>query len=288
MTPETESDYRSFDAAGYIDTIGHLEDSEISIALAVLALCSIQNERPKLDQYLHHLHKVSKAVAQRYKDLLAGGAEDDASTRLASLKHILADQENYVGDEQGYSNIDSFDMLRSIDRRSGSSIILSILYMHVARQQGWVTYGIDFPCRFLLCLDYEDTRLLVDVADGCKILQASDLRGLVKKHLGENAELSAHYYEPSNNREILINLFNAIKSHQIVYEDYSAALSTVLLMRRVAPEEHRLFFDAGILYAKTDDAQSAILALEQYIESEPAGKDRQDAVLLLQQIREDM
>ena len=288
MVPKTDKDYGSFHAQDYLDIVGGLDDSNMSLAKAALALCAVQSQRENLDQYLHHLDKISDSVSQRYHELLDGGAADDAGTRLASLKYVLVDQESYEGDEEDYRNIDSFDILRTIDRRSGSPIILSILYIHAAREQGWVTYGINFPRCFLFRLDHEDTRLLVDVAGGCRVLQASDLRSIIKRHLGDHAELSAHYYEPLDNRGVLIDLCNHIKSHQIVCEDYRAALSTVQAMRRVAPQEHRLFFDAGILYAKTGQAESAISALEQYIEKEPAGKDQQDAVMLLQQIREEM
>lgn len=288
MAPKTENAQNAFHPESYLDTVGALEDSKISLAMTVLVISAVQNQKESLDQYTHHLDKISESVSQRYHEFLSKGAADDAGTRLASLKHVLAGQENYVGDEDDYRNIDSFDILRTIDRRSGAPIILSILYMHVAREQGWITYGINFPCHFLFRLDHEDTRLLVDVAGGCRLLQASDLRSMIKEYLGESAELSAHYYEPLDNRGVIIDLYNHIKSHQIVCEDYQAALSTVQLMRRVAPQEHRLFFDAGILYAKTGQAQPAISALEQYIEQEPSGKDRQDAVMLLRQIQEEM
>ena len=115
-------------------------------------------------------------------------------------------------------------------------------------------------------------------------MAASDIRSIVKAALGDSAELSASYFEPVSNRDILINQYNFIKSHQIEISDYEGALQTIEVMRLVAPGEFRLLLDAGVLYSRTGQNEKAIPALETYIERAPDHNDRYDAELLLEHI----
>jgi len=117
-------------------------------------------------------------------------------------------------------------------------------------------------------------------------MEAPDIRTLIKKILGPKAELSSDYYEPTTNRDILIRLQNNIKLRLIEREDYKAALHVIENMQIVAPDEFRLELDAGVLYAKTEQPQAAIKHLQRYIDQAPHDRDRHEAAMLLQQIRD--
>jgi len=56
---------------------------------------------------------------------------------------------------------------------------------------------------------------------------------------------------------------NNAKLRQIEGEDYLGALKTVEVMRLLDPNEYRLLFDAGVLYARTHQ----VMALRQIKES---------------------
>ena len=105
---------------------------------------------------------------------------------------------------------------------------------------------------------------------------------------GPNAELSATYYEPANNRTILVRLQNNIKLRRIEAEDYEGALRIVQAMRAIDPAEYRLLLDAGVLYARTNRLQNAIETLEDYIAKAPGDRDRHEAALLLQNLRDSL
>ena len=104
--------------------------------------------------------------------------------------------------------------------------------------------------------------------------------------MGENAELSADYFEPATNREILVRLQNNIKYRQIDAEDYESAIKTVEVMRKIDPDEFRLFLDAGVLYARLKQTGAAIDALEDYIRLAPHDRDRHEAAILLQELKD--
>ncbi len=274
----------SFDPGEYLNAVAVMPDDEIDLAPAAIALAACEHPGLSLDRYFNHLKKLAEGVRDRYVELLEAGADDAAETRLAALKHVLSDRFDYAGDSENYDDLENADLIRVIDRRKGMPIALAILYIHAGQAQDWDIHGLNFPGHFLVRLDKDGQRLIFDPFEGCRVMQAPDLRALLKQAMGPKAELSAHYYEPAGGREILIRLQNNIKLRRIDLEDYEGALKTVEAMRRVDPDEYRLLLDAGVLYARTGRSKAAVAMLEDYIAKAPDPRDRHEAELLLQHI----
>lgn len=276
----------TFDPEVLLKQTGRRDDSSIDLAHGALALAAMAHQGISVDRYIHHIEKLSKDVRERLQALLDGGAKDDASTRLAALKHVLADGQGYEGDVETYDDLQNADLIRVIERRKGMPIALAILYIQVGRNNGFQIDGINFPGHFLCRIEYKGQRLIFDPFLRCNVMEAPELRQLIKRIKGMNAELSADYYEEANNREILIRLQNNIKTRLIEAADYKAALQSVEWMRLIAPDEYRLLFDAGVLYAKTGAKEKAIEVLEQYILVVPSPHDRRDAEDILYQLKD--
>ncbi|MCM2343135.1 MAG: transglutaminase-like domain-containing protein [Alphaproteobacteria bacterium] len=265
--------------------IGSGTDAEIDLGKTALLLSELAHPGIVSERYLAHIRKLGEDVGHRYHSLLTAGAEDSADTRLAALKHTLADQYGYHGDEVQYDDIRNADLIDVIERRMGMPITLSILYILAAQAQGWDVAGLNVPGHFVVRLEKDGQRLIFDPFHCCAVLNAPDLRQLIKKTMGEHAELSASYFEPVGPRQILIRLQNNIKIRLIEGEDYERALQVVESMRALDPHEYRLLLDAGVLCARTGRAQAAMVALEDYIKQAPDQRDRQEAAILLQHIR---
>lgn len=263
---------------------GEMPDEDLDMSDMALKISALQHPGISLGRYTNHLAKLVSSVEDRHEYLLGSDYDDELETRLAALKDVIARDEGYCGDVDDYDNIQNTDLIRVIDRRKGIPITLSLLYLHVARALGWTAYGLAIPGHFIVRLDMQGGRLLFDPYNDCKILEAPDLRHLIKSRLGPDAELSASYFEPSSNRAILIRLQNNIKSRLIENEDYKHALEVVEVMRLIAPDDYRVLFDAGVLYARTGAAKSAREVLIQYLEQAPSHVNCDDAVVLLQQI----
>ena len=137
-------------------------------------------------------------------------------------------------------------------------------------------------------LERAGRRIIFDPFQGAAIVEAPQLRALLKNALGPNAELSSDYFEAATNREILTRLQNNIKLRQIEASDYTGALETIKAMRLVAPQEFRLLLDAGVLYSKTGQMEQAEEALLRYIDEVKNPQFKQDALLLLEQVRREM
>lgn len=266
---------------------GCLPDDKINLAETAILMGARYHPGLSMGRYHSHIQKLSREVGERYAALLEAGEQDDLPARLAALKHVFYDKEGYDVVKEPVDVQDS-DITQVIDRRSATSTALALLMVHCGRIQGWGIDGLNVPGRFLLRLDSGTDRLIADPVNLLSPMQAHDLRRLVKKALGETAELSMDYYEPVTNRFFLLCLQNNIKTRQIMIEDYEGAYDSVRIMRAVAPEEYRLLLDEGVLSARTGRKDEAIAALEKYIEEVPEGRDRYDALMFLQEIRDNM
>jgi regulator of sirC expression with transglutaminase-like and TPR domain len=275
----------SFDPATYLASISEIEDSNIDLAHAAIALAALAHPGLVLDRYFHHLEKLSTSVKATFKSHMESGKPDDAQTRLEALCAVLAQEHEYKGDDETYDDLQNANLIRVIERRKGLPITLAILYMHAGRAQGWDVAGLNLPGHFVCRIDHRGQRLIFDPFAKGKVLQAFDLREIIKRFQGPQAELSADYFLQANHRDILIRLQNNIKFRQIQIEDYPAALETVAHMRLFCPNDVRLLLEAGILYAKTGQSQAAIQTLETYIGQVPFGRERDEAAMLLQDIR---
>ncbi len=269
----------------YLNNLAKTKDVDIVLAHAALALAAKHQPDINIDRYENHLKALVDEVGERHETLLKNGADDDAGAQLAALKDVLHIDHGYIGDSRTYDDLENASLIRVIERRKGLPITLCILYMHAANAQGWSVAGLNIPGHFVCRLEKDGERMIFDPFNACDVLEAPQLRLMVKKAHGEHAELSAQYFEPASNKDILIRLQNNIKFRQIEAEDYSGALKTVELMRLVDPAEYRLLLDAGVLYARTDQPKSAIEALEGYIAVAPHDQDRHEAALLLQDLR---
>ena len=271
-----------------LDEVGRIADEDIDLYKTALILSAQRHKGRSQDRYIQYFKKVKDQVADAYATLLLEGEGENAQTRLGALTHILYSQEGFTGDTEHYDDLDNADLMQVIDRRKGMPIALAILYIAAGRAQGWDVAGLNMPGHFICRIEHGGERLIFDPFAGGNVLNAADLRHILKRTHGPNAELSASYYEVAGNRETLIRLQNNIKLRLIEQEEYEDAVRIIETMRRIDPEEYRLLFDAGVLYARLDQNMAAMRALEGYIDRAPLSRDRQEAAILLQQIRQNM
>lgn len=270
---------------GFLALIGTMADADIPLAETALYLSALSRPGLDISRYKTHIEKISDDVGQRYQALLDAGSGDSAATRLAALKHVISDQNGYDGDHDNFSDLQNADLAKVIDRRKGLPITLSIIALEAARSQGWILEGINFPGHFLLRLSHDADHIIADPFERFSVLQAPDLRALLKKIAGPEAELSSSYYETATNRDILVRLQNNIKHRLIEDEAYLEALVIIESMMTIAPQEYRLLFDAAVLSARTGDISRAISLLEDYLKSASRHEDRYDAQLFLTSLR---
>ena len=201
--------------------VGASANEPVDIAGAALALASFDRPRVATERYHQHLAALASDVAR------AAGGTESLSERLDAMNTTLVGQYGYSGDELNYDDLQNANLMRVIDRRKGLPVALGILYIHVARAQGWSMTGLAFPGHFLLRLDGGNARLVIDPFHGGTPLEPHNLRDMLKTMTGSDAELLPEHYATVSDRDILIRLQNNIKLRMIQNNDAAGASAIV-------------------------------------------------------------
>lgn len=272
------------EAFQYLRYVGTQTDAEIDLCESALALALVFLPGVHIDRYRQHFKKLADHVREEFESRLRLKDEDTAALRARILRKIIHEAHGYKGDGETYDDIQNANIIRVVERRRGLPIALGLIYIILARACGWQADGLNFPGHFLLRLEKDGERLILDPFQEGKDMQAADLRLLLKSIVGGNAELSHNYYEPVQNRDMLLRLQNNLKKRLIETEDYGQAILVLESMSALAPDDYRPLFDTGVLYAKLGQNQQARRALEDYIDKTPNPADKRQAQVLLAQI----
>lgn len=167
--------------------VGDQADADINIAETALALGGLDRPGVPLARYQAHLDEIGRDIGDAAPD------NADAATAAAALREVMSEEYGYRGDEQTYDDMQNANLLRVIDRRKGLPVALAILYMHAARHRGWSMWGLNFPAHFLVRLEVEGARLILDPFRGGRVVDTPDLRELLKRLAGDGAELRNDY-----------------------------------------------------------------------------------------------
>lgn len=288
--PDNDSLFQSSgEALQYLKHIGSLKnDADIDLAEAALALGLIFLPGVHIDRYRQHLRKMAEHVQEEYQSRLRMNEDDALHLRVQVLRKIIHEAHDYQGDDKNYDDIQNANFIRVIERRKGLPVSLGILYIILARAMKWPCDGLSFPGHFLLRMEKDSERMILDPFRQGREMNAANLRQLLKSIIGQKAELSHNYYNIVSNREILVRLENNLKKRLIEGEDYSQAILAAEAIGAFSPDEYRIYLDKGVLHAKLGQNQQAVTALELYISKTPSAKERQHAALLLQQIKESL
>lgn len=272
-----------------LEEIGQKPDGEIDLAQTALLIAAIDQPETHLERYQTHLTKITECLHDKMSDRgVLPDAHDELMARIELINQTIRTNFDYDGDDGGHENIDNTSLIQVIERRKGIPVALGIVYMHAARSLGWVMDGLNFPGHFLIRLDYQGQREIIDPFYDGQLMNAARLRALVKTMIGPGAELNHDYYTPMENRSILLRLCNNRKTILIANDDFKGALQVVKTMLLIAPKNVRLRFDAGVLSARLNEPEQAIDYLEYYVEHIGDPRAASEASSLLLSLKESL
>jgi regulator of sirC expression with transglutaminase-like and TPR domain len=248
---------------------------EAALTLSVLR----RAEPPELGPFRQHVASMASDLA----DLVRRRGPSPES-----LAEIIARSYGYRGDTESYDDLQNADLVRVIERRKGLPVALSILYLDVARRQGWEAEGLAFPAHFLIRVGIDGARYVIDPFNDGAVRDASDLRGLLRQVLGPEAELHPQHFDPVADRDVLLRLENNVRLRLARQENWPAAAQSLEHMLAIAPDRAELLFEAGQLNARLDKRRAAIAAFERFLDLEGTAGDpdlRERASSLLRELR---
>lgn len=257
--PEKKQQYMinetSTEFLAHLQAVGVGDGPLSDIAYTALVLASLDRPGVSFQKYEHHLEILDLDMKAAQGDSLS------AEGRAEMLATVLHQRHDYSGNEDYYEDLQNANLMSVIDTRKGLPVTLSILYMHVARRQGWTVEGLRFPGHFLIRLygaeDAPGTSAIIDPFHGGKTLTARDLRELVQKFSDEDAPLRPDYYEASTDREILVRLLNNIKIRCLKVSDLGQAINVLSRLVLIDPLDIQHHYEMGMLLAHVEQNELA-------------------------------
>ena len=264
------------------------EGQDLNLYYCALAFSCVLNNHDDMTSHIRHFEEMCDKLAALYQRCLRDGEEDTVLLRHQCIVGVLFDDAGYRGDEKDFDNLDNADMFYVVERRKGLPVALAILYIQLAKSQNWQATGTSFPGYFVLRLCHGSQHILVDAFREGKVLEAGDLRQILKVFVGQNAELSQDYYNDVSDHAVLVRLQNNLKTRLIDLERYQDALSVVDITRVLVPDEYRLYFDAAMLKVKVGQIKGAQEDVCAYLDATHDQYERQLGEQLLSEIQRQM
>ncbi len=208
-------------------------------------------------------------------------AEPTIEQVVRALQNIIAERNGFQGDAENYDDMANADLIQVIERKRGLPVALGMLYIHAAQRCGIEITGIDFPGHFLLRVQANGKRKMIDPFHGGISLGPAELRELLKSFSGLDAELEPRHYRPSSDIAILLRLQNNIKVRALRAGELALATRVIEHSLLIAPEHEGLWHQLGALYARLDQDHKALGAFEQFVKrcEDPLHRTRIEAVI---------
>jgi regulator of sirC expression with transglutaminase-like and TPR domain len=255
------------DPRAALEAIGQLPDTEIDIADAALQLARVDAPDADWTKARAHLSELARqAVA-----LAANIDAEDLASRAIALSGLLGGRYGYTGDADTYDDLANANLIRVIERRRGLPVALGIIWLHTARAAGWGGHGVDFPAHFLVALEGKATQVVLDVFHGGTPLNSRDLRALLKRVQGNDAELRPGLLQPMSARRVLLRLQNNVMTRRLQGSDIEGGLTCAEDMLRIAPDHAELWRQAATLNQKLDRVGAALRCYDRFLAIVPTG-----------------
>ncbi|MBQ0968323.1 transglutaminase family protein [Streptomyces sp. RK23] len=239
-------------------------------------------------------------AAQLELDRLAGQLPFRPGTPRAwavALRDLLGERYGFHGVAADYQRLESSLLHEVLRRRRGLPILLSVVWLEVARRAGAPVYGVALPGHFVVGLGTEsgpesgslEERVLVDPFDGGRVLSGQDAEVLVAGATG--AELRASMLEPAAPLDVVSRVLNNIRAWAARRPEQSAvglwAIDLALLLpahaARLRYERARLLVQRGEFAAGAGELEAyaeVVGAVDQAVAEEVRGEARAARAML--------
>jgi regulator of sirC expression with transglutaminase-like and TPR domain len=231
-------------------------------------------ERPDLSQLCllvaaeadGSLDEAGMDAVQMDLDRLAGQVPFRPGGPLAwatALAELLGSRCGFRGTPGDYERLESSLLHEVVRRRRGLPILLSVVWMEVARRAGAPVYGVALPGHFVVGFGPAQDQVLADPFDGGRVLTGADAELLVTGATG--APLNAAMLQPADPLDVVLRILNNIRAWAAVRPERSdVALWAVELSLLLPAHPARLRYERAQLLVRSGDFLAGAAELDAY------------------------
>ncbi|MFE0253596.1 tetratricopeptide repeat protein [Streptomyces sp. NPDC059010] len=182
-----------------------------------------------------------------------------------ALRELLGERYGFRGSAADYQRLESSLLHEVLRRRRGLPILLSVVWMEVARRAGAPVYGVALPGHFVVGFGPTDEQVLADPYDGGRVLTGGDAELLVAGATG--APLHPSMLAPADPLDVVLRILNNIRAWAATRpERTDVALWAVELSLLLPSHPARLRFERAQLLVQRGDFVDGAVELEEYAE----------------------
>ncbi|MEU8617180.1 transglutaminase-like domain-containing protein [Streptomyces sp. NPDC048623] len=192
-----------------------------------------------------------------------GARGGDTDAWVAALADLLGRREGFQGVPADYQRLESSLLHEVLRTRRGLPILLSVVWMEVARRAGAHVYGLGLPGHFVVGFGDPAELHLADPFAGGRAMTATDAELLVAGATGE--ALDPSMLRPATPAAIVLRILNNIRAWAAARPERSdIALWAVELSLLLPSHPARLRYERAELLVQRGDFLTGAAEMEAY------------------------
>ncbi|MGX1314283.1 regulator of sirC expression with transglutaminase-like and TPR domain [Streptomyces calvus] len=182
-----------------------------------------------------------------------------------ALRALLGERYGFHGTPDDYRRLESSLLHEVLRRRRGLPILLSVVWLEVARRAGAPVYGVALPGHFVVGFGEAGEQVLADPFDGGRVLTGADAELLVAGATG--APLDASMLTPADPLDVVLRILNNIRAWAAARPEHSGvALRAVDLSLLLPSHPARLRHERAQLLVQLGEFREGARELRAYAE----------------------
>lgn len=245
-----------------IEIIGLLDDDEIELDHAALALSELDHEGIDLEPH----YALLEEIGERLEDFAEAETPKEQAEALAQVFH---GEFGFDGDADSYDAPLNADLIRVLERRRGLPVSLALLYVAAARRMGWSAFATNTPGHVLVRIGdaaSDGPPCLIDPFHGGALVSDERLAALLYGVLGPGGVPGPEHVAPMANRGVLVRLLLNQASRAERGGDPVRALAVYERMTVVAPDNADGWWELARLQLQMQDVDAARHSLSAMLE----------------------
>ncbi|MEU9314583.1 transglutaminase-like domain-containing protein [Streptomyces sp. NPDC048295] len=181
----------------------------------------------------------------------------------SALAELLGERCGFAGSSADYQRLESSLLHEVLRRRRGLPILLSVVWIEVARRAGAPVYGVALPGHFVVGFGDPAERVLADPFDGGRPMTGQDAELLVAGATGEPLEESM--LAPARPLETVLRILNNIRAWAATRPEHTdVALWAVDLSLLLPSHPARLRYERAQLLVQSGQFLRGAAEMEEY------------------------
>jgi len=182
-----------------------------------------------------------------------------------ALADVLGGRCGFHGSAADYRRLESSLLHEVLRRRRGLPILLSVVWMEVARRAGAPVYGVALPGHFVVGFGPPDEQVLADPFYGGRVLTGGDAELLVAGATG--APLEQSMLAPADPLDVVLRILNNIRAWAAARPERSdVSLWAIELSLLLPSHPARLRYERAQLLLQRGDFLRGAAELDAYAE----------------------